>query len=94
MATRAGSLASGTTDALAGAPAEHFTPHLGSATNLGNERVKLYLMSWRDVDAASVTYRTWTVRSTPDPAGAQYTGPKSGATAISNALIACEWTIG
>ena len=50
--------------------------------------VRRLTMVWVDVDALpSIVYRTWVVTDYPDPTGAQYTGAKSGATAISGAFV-------
>ncbi len=52
-----------------------------------------YFMRWKDVDAAgpTPTYRVWVATGAPDPTGAQYSGPKSGATPISDAVVADSW---
>jgi hypothetical protein len=88
-----GEASTGTTDTFSEGVGQNFRPHSGSVENLCAGEVTFYLMSWEDVDASSVTYRTWKVASAPDLTGAMYTGPKSGATPISNPYIACVWTV-
>jgi hypothetical protein len=62
-------------------------------TVTGTSLTKYYMMRWKDVDAVTLTYRTWTVTTNPDPTGIQYTGPKSGGTAISGAVVASSWEV-
>jgi len=46
-----------------------------------------YKMRGRDVDAPSLTFRSWVVANIPDLTGAQYTGPKSGGSALADVYI-------
>lgn len=50
-----------------------------------------YLMRGIDVDAGSLTYRTWVVNGSPDTSGAQYTGTKSGGSPLSSIAVVSSW---
>ena len=46
-----------------------------------------------DVDAPTLTFRTWVVKGSPDTTGALYSGAKSGSNPLSNIQVAAQWTI-
>jgi len=52
-----------------------------------------YVMRGLDVDCApTITYRTWTVTGSPDTTGAQYAGPKCGASALTDIVVILKYT--
>lgn len=51
-----------------------------------------YLMRAVDPDAQTLTYRTWVVAGNPDTSGAQYTGTKSGNSALTNIVVMATWS--
>lgn len=53
----------------------------------GTSLTTYYVMRGRDVDCGSLTYRTWTVQNAPDITGAQYAGPKCGASALAEIIV-------
>lgn len=52
-----------------------------------------FLMSGKDVDCGTVTYRVWVVTGLPDTFGAQYVGSKCGATALADVIVCHTWTV-
>lgn len=51
-----------------------------------------YIMRGKDVDCGSVTYRVWVVQDEPDISGAQYSGPKCGASPFTDIVILLKYT--
>jgi hypothetical protein len=52
-----------------------------------------YAMRGVDVDALSLTYRSWVVSGSPDITGALYTGDKSGSSPLTNIQVVAQWAI-
>lgn len=52
-----------------------------------------YKMRGRDVDAGSLTYRSWVVSETPDTTGGRYTGPKSGSNPLADITVVSFWQV-
>lgn len=46
-----------------------------------------YMMCGTDVDIIPAVRRFWTVKSAPDNTGAQYVGPKAGATPLQDIAV-------
>lgn len=58
----------------------------------GTTTVLNFQMAWKDVDDPGTVVRIWVATGAPDPNGASYTGPKSGATPISGAAVVASWS--
>lgn len=50
-----------------------------------------YVMRGRDIDCVPITYRIWTVVTSPDTNGLYYTGPKCGASALADITIVAKY---
>lgn len=51
-------------------------------------------MRARDVDSASILYRSWVVPNMPDFQATLYTGPKSGGSPLADVTVAAKWKSG
>lgn len=54
------------------------------------EPVRVFKMSWRDPDGTPA-WRSWRATGAADTSGSQYSGPKNGATPISDATVLGSW---
>lgn len=61
--------------------------YLSSGLEGGGSSTIIYYMRGKDVDCGILTYRYWTSLNAPDPNGLSYTGPKCGASPISDITI-------
>lgn len=52
-----------------------------------------YAMRAIDPDCPTLTYVTWVVTGSPDATGAQYTGPRCGASPLTDITITAKWQI-
>lgn len=53
-----------------------------------------YKMRGKDIDCVGpVTYRSWVVTGVPDSTGVQYTGPKCGASPLTEITIEDKWDV-
>lgn len=60
----------------------------------GGTPTHYFKMRGKDIDCVGpLTYRSWVVTGTPDATGAQYTGPKCGASPLAEITIEDKWDV-
>lgn len=69
-----------------------FEQRLPGYSTAGVSSITYYLMRGRDVDCASLTYRSWVVTDSPDFSASQYSGTRCGVTALAEIIILETWT--
>lgn len=50
-----------------------------------------YAMRAKDPDCPTIKYVSWVVTGSPDATGAQYTGPRCGASPLTDITITAKW---
>lgn len=95
MADQAGSFYGLNGDGLAYYSADKDHNRGGSVYGLqgapGSINTTKYVMRGLDPDCVGIVYRTWVVEQEPDYTGAQYTGPRCGATPLSGIVVTSAW---